>query len=211
MDTNLIAPLFQKKLTAEQLSKAQSVANVLKLNVNWLLMVFYFESAKTFSTSVTNGIGSVGLIQFTRDKKNVNYKTIGGKRYVLTDIAKMSWDAQLDLIQAYYKEAIGGKKIASFEDLYLATFFPVAVGKADDYVLQTSGLSASLIASQNPAFDTNKDKQITKGEVTAYFKKQAQSWGLDYSKFIAGTKTNIVLLILTGVAVFFYSVVAITL
>lgn len=209
MATSAIAPLFLKKLSTEQLNKVQEVAKAIKVNVNWLLAVFYFESGKTFSTSIKNNIGSVGLIQFTRDKAGVTYKTIKGKRYELNAIATMSWDAQLDLIQLYYQEAIGSKTISSFEDLYMATFFPVAVGKPNTYVLQTSTLSASLIARQNPAFDTNKDNQITKGEVMEYFKKIYTSYGIDYNKYIGTATTGIFTIILTGLAVFFYTVVTI--
>lgn len=210
MALTAIIPLFLQKLSEAKIAKARQVADALKINVNWLLAVFYFESGRTFSTSVTNNIGSVGLIQFTRDKAGVNYKTIAGKRYVLSDIAKMDWDDQLDLVLAYYKEAIGKKTISSFEDLYLATFFPAAVGQADSFVLQTKTLSASLIATQNPAFDTNKDGKITKAEVYNYFKKLYEGWGVDYGKYI-GSKTSIVSVILTLVAVFFYTAAAVTL
>lgn len=206
-----IAPLFLQKLSTEKIAKATQVADALKINVNWLLAVFYFESGRTFSTSVTNSIGSVGLIQFTRDKAGVNYKTISGVRYQLSDIAKMGWNDQLDLVQKYYKEAIGSKKIGSFEDLYLATFFPAAVGQSDSFVLKTKSLSASLIAKQNPAFDTNKDGQITKAEVYQYFRNLYTSWGVDYGKYIGGGKTSIFLVILTCVTLFFYTGVAVIL
>lgn len=211
MEAKAIVPLFQSKLSQSQIDKATQVATALKIDVNWLLAVFYFESGRTFNTAVTNSIGSVGLIQFTRDKAGVNYKTIAGKRYPLDDIKKMSWNDQLDLVLAYYKEAIGSKVISSFEDLYLATFFPAAVGKTDSYVLQTKSLSASLIAKQNPAFDTNKDRQITKGEVQQYFKKLYESWGVDYSKYIGNGKTSIVLILITCVTLFFYTGVAVIL
>ena len=45
------------------------------------------------------------------------------------------------------------------------TFFPAAIGKPDDYVLQTSKLSAATIAKQNPFFDVNKDGKLTVGEI----------------------------------------------
>jgi hypothetical protein len=40
------------------------------------------------------------------------------------------------------------------------------MGKASNYVLQTSRLSASTIADVNPVFDLNNDRQITVGEIT---------------------------------------------
>jgi hypothetical protein len=52
--------------------------------------------------------------------------------------------------------------------LYLATFFPVALGKSDSFIMQTNSLSASTIARQNPGVDLNKDGQITVGELKEY-------------------------------------------
>ena len=64
----------------------------------------------------------------------------------------------------------------SVYDLYLATFFPAALGKADTWVMQTSSLSAQTIAAQNQIIDLNKDGQITVGEfkeyVAGYLKKK---------------------------------------
>ncbi|MGL2966089.1 hypothetical protein [Flavobacterium sp. XGLA_31] len=131
----------------------------------------YFETAGTFSTTKTNPVsGAVGLIQFTRDKAGVNYKTIGGLKYDLDVIKSMSFEEQLNLVYLYLKPY--KDKIESYTDLYLAVFFPLALGKPDDYLFQTSNLSASLIAQQNPIFDNNPhDNKIYKHEVTDYFAK----------------------------------------
>jgi len=174
----MIVQLFQNKLSADKIAKVQQVANDLNVNTNWLLAVMYFESAKTFSPSIKNGIGSVGLIQFTRDKSGVNYKTINGKRYLLDDLAKMTFIQQMDVVKEYYKEVfrmLKVNKVNSFVDLYLCTFFPRAVNQPLEYVFQTSGLSASKIASQNPIFDKNKDQKITKKEVLDHFQKYYNS------------------------------------
>lgn len=168
----MIVELFKNKLSDDKILKVISVSTELGINPNWLLAVMYFESAKTFSPSIKNGIGSVGLIQFTRDKTGVNYKTINGKRYLLDDLARMTFIQQMDIVKEYYKEVFRMLKIIkvnSFVDLYLATFFPKAVNQSDNYVFQTSGLSASKIAQQNPIFDKNKDGQITKNEVVKHF------------------------------------------
>lgn len=174
----MIISLFSNKLSTDKIAKVQQVSNDLNINANWLLAVMYFESAKTFNPAIKNGIGSVGLIQFTRDKAGLNYKTINGKKYLLDDIAKMSFIKQMDLVKEYYKEVYRMLKITqinSFVDLYLVTFFPRAVNQKDDYVFQTSGLSASKIATQNPIFDKNKDNKITKSEVIQHFQKYYNS------------------------------------
>ena len=64
----------------------------------------------------------------------------------------------------------------SVHDLYFATFFPAALGKPDNYVMQTSKLSAQKIAAQNRIIDRNRDGQITVAEfreyVDSYLKKK---------------------------------------
>lgn len=167
----MISNIFTQKLSQDKIDKVIQVCNNLGINPNWLLAVIYFESGKTFSPSKTNSIGSVGLIQFTRDKAGVNYKTINGKRYLLSDLAKMSFSEQMNVVHEYYKEVIRTtKKVpSSFVDTYLVTFFPLAVGKDDDFIFQTKGLSASLIAKQNPIFA--KDGVVKKKYVIDMFKK----------------------------------------
>lgn len=70
---------------------------------------------------------------------------------------------QLGYVYKYFKPWTG--KIKSYFDLYLITFFPDAIGKPDDYILQTKKLTASTIAKQNPFFDVNKDGKLTVGEI----------------------------------------------
>ena len=216
----MIISLFSNKLSTDKLAKVQQVSKDLNINTNWLLAVMYFESAKTFNPAIKNGIGSVGLIQFTRDKAGLNYKTINGKKYLLDDIAKMSFINQMDLVKEYYKEVYRMLKINqinSFVDLYLVTFFPRAVNQSDDYVFQTSGLSASKIASQNPIFDKNKDNKITKLEVIQHFQKYynsvfneinsavVQNVSSSFDKICAYCKQALPIVI--PVVVFFYTIV----
>ena len=179
-----IASKFTALLSQAAIDKVIEVASSLKIEANWLLAVMYFETAYSFSPAKTNNIGSVGLIQFTRDKAGVSYKTIGGKRYELAALGKMDFIQQMDVVHAYYKEAMGKRKVTSFIDTYLVTFFPAALGQADGYVLQTSGLSASLIAKQNPVFDANSDGKIEKKEVVDFFRKIYNAKGFNFDKEI---------------------------
>jgi hypothetical protein len=91
---------------------------------------------------------------------------MNGKKYDLSAIQKMTFNEQMDLVFEYFKPYVN--KINSFEDTYLTVFFPLGIGKASDFVFKTSGLSASLIASQNKIFDLDKNQQITKKEFTSY-------------------------------------------
>lgn len=207
--SSLISSSFQKSLSESNQLKVIEVAANLGINPNWLLAVIYFETAKSFSPSKTNSIGSVGLIQFTRDKSGVGYKTINGKKYALTDIGKMDFNMQMDLVSEYFKEVkkTTGKSLNSFMDVYFAVFFPRALNQSSTYILQTSGLTASLIAKQNPVFDTNKDGKITKSEIEAFFSGYFTKNGFDFETDInkkSGLKWFIPLL------VFFYSVITIS-
>ena len=215
----MIVDLFSSKLSTDKIQKVISVSSELGINPNWLLAVMYFESAKTFSPSIKNGIGSVGLIQFTRDKAGVNYKTINGKRYLLDDLARMTFIQQMDVVKEYYKEVfrmLRISKVNSFVDLYLATFFPKAVNQSDNYIFQTSGLSASKIASQNPIFDKNKDGQITKNEVVKHFETyyktvftQINTGSTSSSSAICPNCGKLLAYILP-IVLFFYTIVTVT-
>lgn len=201
----MISSKFTALLPQSHINKVIEVANRLKLNPNWLLAVMYFETGRTFDPSKKNQIGSVGLIQFTRDKAGVQYKTIQGKKYALTDLANMSFLEQMDVVEKYYKEAMGSRKVSSFIDTYLVTFFPAALGQADDFVFQTKGLSASLIATQNPVFDANKDNLIHKKEVTDYFRKIYNSWGFNFDSDINVGNSGLKALLPLALVVFFYT------
>lgn len=202
--SSVISKSFQSKLSESNQLKVIEVAANLGINPNWLLAVIYFETAKSFSPSKTNSIGSVGLIQFTRDKSGVAYKTINGKKYVLSDIAKMDFDRQMDLVFEYFKEVkkTTGKSLNSFMDVYFAVFFPKALNQSSTYILQTAGLTASLIAKQNPLFDTNKDGKITKAEIQDFFKGYFSKNGFDFDTEI-NIKSSLKWVL--PVVVFFYS------
>lgn len=145
----------------------RSIATALGINPDWLMMVMWNESrlnaqavnkqpgdsGDPFTRSATR---ATGLIQFMPDTA-LRLGTATKALYAMNAID------QLHYVYKYFKPWTG--KIKSYYDLYLVTFFPDAVGKPDDYILQTSRLSASLIAKQNPFFDVNKDGRLTVGEV----------------------------------------------
>jgi hypothetical protein len=76
---------------------------------------------------------------------------------------------QISMVQNYF--SMFKNRIKNFHDCYFAVFFPLAIGKPDDFVFQTKHLSASKIASQNKSFDTNGDQEITRKEVCDYIDK----------------------------------------
>ena len=165
----MINSFFAAKLSKVNQDKINEVSTFLGIQADWLCAVIYFETAKTFSPSKTNQIGSVGLIQFTHDSSTPGFKTINGKKYSLAYIKSLDFINQMNLVQEYYKPFKG--KMNNFLDVYLVTFFPLALSKSDDYILRTKTLSASLIAKQNPSFDSNKDGQITRKEIKDFFSR----------------------------------------
>lgn len=121
-----------------------------------------------------NNIGCVGLIQFCPDSKNGSTKTIGGKTYNLEEL-RNNLDKQMDAIKEFWLTGYNSGKIKEPKDLYIYNFFPIAAGKPDDFVLQSSGLSAQKVASSNPIFNRTLGKPrntpLTVGDLENYYKK----------------------------------------
>jgi len=136
-------------------AKVIEVAEKLNINPDNLMIVFFAESR--VSTSIKNSIGCVGLIQFCPDSPGGSTKTIAGNTYKLSDIARMGYVEQIELCYKYwlpYK-----KWIVTVYDLYLATFYPYAFRKDDNYKFgsHVSDSMVKKIASQNPAISKGKD------------------------------------------------------
>lgn len=150
------------------LQKVVQISNLLKIEPDWLMVVFYAESR--MNEKARNPINDAsGLIGFTRS-------TAAWLGTTVEKLRAMSNVEQLDFVYSYFKGLGAIGKMKSVFDLYLVTFFPIALGKADDWVLQSSNLSAYTIANQNKIVDINKDGKITVGEfkqyVSNYLKKK---------------------------------------
>jgi hypothetical protein len=136
------------------LSKVKAVATALKVKADWLMMIMYIESR--INPSAVNSVSNAtGLIQFMPNTA-ISLGTTVAKLKAMSNVD------QLEYVQKYYAPLVG--RMNSFYDMYLSTFFPVAIGKPDDYVFQTKSLPASLIAKQNSALDTNNNGEITMKE-----------------------------------------------
>ena len=140
------------------IDKVESISSKLLIEPDWLMAVMYKES-RLDEKAVNSGSGATGLIQFMP-------ATAQGLGTTTAALKAMSNVEQLDWVYKYYKPYI--TKLNSYPDLYLATFFPAALGKSDDYTMQTSTLSAAAIAKANPAIDLDKDGKITVGEFKDY-------------------------------------------
>lgn len=175
--------IYENKVPASYrtafVTKVKQVAKRLGINPNWLMAIMYFESAKTFSPSITNSIGATGLIQFMPN-------TAIGLGTTTAALRQMTAVQQLDYVEKYYLQNYKYLKItaaSSYVDTYLITFFPAAVNKGLDFVIQTKNLSAALIAKQNPIFDVNKDGKITVREIQeVMLKKLPSEWAKEFVK-----------------------------
>ena len=110
--------------------KVIEVAKNLGVDPNWLMTVMALETAETFSPSIDNGIGYVGLIQFGKDAA----ETIG----TTTDsLKKMNFVQQMDYVQKHLSQKRFQGKFKTLTDLYLAVLYPTASGHGSerDYVV----------------------------------------------------------------------------
>jgi len=155
-----------KNLNSEDAALIAEFAAAWGLVPAWVEKVIYLETAGTFRTDISNPItGATGWFQFMPQTA----LSLGTN---VAEVKAMNSSEQLRLFEAYL-ESIGkdSGEIKSESDLYFAIFFPAAIGKPDDWVLQTSSLSASRIASANSGFDANKDLKIQVKEVKEYLRK----------------------------------------
>jgi len=207
-----MALIYEDKVPASYRSgfvkKVSEISDKIGINPNWLMAIMYFESARTFSPSKGNDIGCYGLIQFCPDRGK-NYKTVNGKRYLMSDIAKMDYSEQLDLVYEYYKPYTG--KLKSYTDTYFVTFFPLAIGKPDDWIIQGGGFTARQIYNSNPAFHQVKDGKIRVWEVKKkILEKLPSEWVNEGSVGLAvkAYKNYIavgILSIVAGLTLFYYT------
>ena len=151
---------------AEFERKVRNICELLGINPNWLMMMMYLESG--LNAQAVNKQPGDSSDPYTRAAKRATGltqfmpSTAKWLGTTTSQLYKMSAIDQLDYVYKYFKGYTG--KIKSYYDLYMINFFPLAIGKPDNWVLQTAGTSASIIAKQNPNLDINKDGKITIGE-----------------------------------------------
>lgn len=147
------------------------MAERLKTQPEWLLAVMDVETAGTMSPSAQNPNSlATGLIQFMPDTaKNLN-TTVGALKL-------MSNVEQLTYVEKYFVNGGFVGKLNSVADIYLAVFFPAAVGHTNEpgYVFESQRLSAGRVAGANPIFNLNKDGKITMSEFVSYVNNKVAS------------------------------------
>lgn len=132
------------------ISKVKEISELLSINPEWLMFTMWFES-RLKANAINPKSMAVGLIQFMPSTAKALGTSTDG-------LLKMSNIEQLDYVYKYLKPYKGRMK--SWIDVYLAVFYPAAIGKGDDYVIKSD-----LVAKQNPIFDINKDLDISVAEI----------------------------------------------
>lgn len=121
-----------------------------------LMACMAFESAETFSPTISNGAGSgaIGLIQFMP-------LTARGLGTSVDALAHMSAEEQLSAVRQYFEPY--AHRIRTLSDLYMAILLPKYIGADEDAVLFAGGIAYR----QNAGLDLDSDGKITKAEATA--------------------------------------------
>ena len=117
--------VWGNKIGCDERKKVSEVSKALGIDPNWLMTVMALETNKTFSPSIDNGIGYVGLIQFgenaTHDLNTTQEKLV-----------KMTFIEQMDYVQKHLiyvkNHFVAQKKYETLTDLYLAVLYPSVSG-----------------------------------------------------------------------------------
>lgn len=158
--------IFQDKVPASYrtafIAKVIQVAANLRINPNWLMIIIYFESARSFSPSKFSATRNyVGLIQFG----HVAAKDL---KTSVSKLSKMTAVQQLDYVEKYYKMWFRYLRISApntLVDFYLITLFPIKVNKGHDAVIESKSITGVAFARANRAFKPNASGKITVGEI----------------------------------------------
>lgn len=146
------------------LQKVVQISQNLGIDPNWLMVVMNSESGLNHRIKNKLKDPCVGLIQFcspSRQALNVSSE----------QLINMSNVQQLDYVQKYYR-LNGTLRFKDATDLYLYTFYPVAVIKN----WSDSQTFPSNVVAANKGFDLDKNGVLTVGEFRKYVRqKQALS------------------------------------
>lgn len=141
-----------------------------KLDPDWFMACFAFETMETFSTTIrplrkdgSRISSAVGLIQWL--------DATAEEQGTTTDaIARMSRMEQLELAWKYFRMRIKQfGDLLTLEDVYMAIHWPSAIGKPLSATMYASGSAAY---KANAGLDVNEDKIITKAEAGALVRQK---------------------------------------
>jgi hypothetical protein len=192
-----MALVFENKVPASYrvafVAKVIDISNKLGIDPNWLMAIMDLETGGKFTASVTNSLGYTGLIQFGE----ASAKSLGT---TTAKLRAMSAVEQLDYVYRYFLPH--KDKLDTFVNTYLQVFFPVAVGKGDDFLIQSNWLSAVKVGNANKGLDSNGDGVIYVWEVRKALLERLPSEWLSNGSFSLAIKAYKTELIIGVIMVF---------
>jgi hypothetical protein len=148
------------KVSQAFINKVVQISKRLDCDPNDLMSIMFIETGRTFDPNITNSIGAVGLIQFTKiARKELNVTA--------EQLKSMSAEEQLDYVEKYIANAKSRRNISGHLDsatLYTLIFMPSKANLAKNDTIASRGDS---YYNQNKGLDVNKDGRITKGDLSA--------------------------------------------
>lgn len=154
--------------------KVKEIAEKLKINPNRLMQIMNKESWLNHQ-AVNKDTNATGLIQFMPETAERLGTTVAA-------LKNMTNIEQLDYVLKYYEKF--KDKIESHTDLYLATFYPAALGKPDDYIIGSENGNAAIIGKQNRM---NNGNPISISHVKSWISKDIPN---EYLAQFQNTKTE---------------------
>ena len=153
-----------KKVSAPFKARVLEIAARLQADPSNLMAVMAFESARTFSPSISNaaGSGAIGLIQFMPSTATALGTTTAALR-------AMTAVAQLDFVEKYLLPFAG--RMNDVASTYMAVLFPRAVSKPLSFVLFAAPTRAYQL---NKGLDGDNDGKVTKAEAAAKVVRQLE-------------------------------------
>jgi soluble lytic murein transglycosylase-like protein len=147
---------------------------LLNVPVSWLQTVFDIES-KNNPQAINYSTGAVGLIQFMP----ATAQELGT---TTNDLLNMDYNTQLKFVYRYLSRY--AKKINTITDLYLAVFYPYAIGKPLNFILgsEISGNRALTVRKYNPGFTTALT--IKKSDIARYVKNKYKKLGFSELNYL---------------------------
>ncbi len=154
--------IWGAKVSPEFRAKVREIAARQGLDPNWYMAVMAFETGGMFRSHTRNPRSSAtGLIQFVED-------TARGMGTSTSALANMSEIEQLGWVEKYFDRY--KNTIRNIDDMYMAVFWPAAIGRAGDFVLIDRNSQPNTY-NANRELDRNQDGKITKNEAADRVKR----------------------------------------
>ena len=159
IDDNDPQLVWGDKVSKEFRLKVVEISKRINVNPNWIMTIIAKETIETFNPKIDNGVGYIGLIQFSEESA----KGVGTTQ---TELIKMSAVEQLNYVEKRFVNLMKKEGYKSLTDLYMAVLQPKSVGEGadDSNILWTS---ERLAYYNNPSYHKEKgeyDNKIKKGK-----------------------------------------------